>query len=110
MWKIARSTSCRRNRTKTSKSRPGHRPLVDASAAGEANMAGGARNRVYGLHAIRGLLDTRPRAIVSAKVLDQPADGRLAEIVGAIEALGIRVDRVRRTELDRLSEGGTHQG
>lgn len=73
-------------------------------------MAGGARNRVYGLHAIRGLLETRPRAIVSAKALDRSADGRLAEIVEAIGALGIRVERVRRAELDRLSEGGTHQG
>src|SRR5690606_33661831 len=34
----------------------------------------------------------------------------LAELVDAIEALGVRVDRVRRAELDRLSEGGTHQG
>lgn len=73
-------------------------------------MAGGARNRVYGLHAIRGLLDTRAHAIVGAKVLEQSADGRLAELVDAIQALGVRVDRVRRAELDRLSEGGTHQG
>lgn len=73
-------------------------------------MAGGARNRVYGLHAVRGLLAARPEAIVAAEVLDGSADGRLGELVRRIEALGVPVRRVRRAELDRASGGGRHQG
>lgn len=73
-------------------------------------MAGGARNRLYGLHAVRGLLAKRPEALVAAQVLEGSADGRLAELVAAIERLGVPVRRVRRAELDRASDGGTHQG
>ncbi|MBN1238186.1 MAG: 23S rRNA (guanosine(2251)-2'-O)-methyltransferase RlmB [Gammaproteobacteria bacterium] len=73
-------------------------------------MAGGGRNRLYGLHAVRGLLDTRPEAVVAAQVLEGSADGRLQELVGRIEALGATVRRVRRAELDRASGGGRHQG
>jgi 23S rRNA (guanosine2251-2'-O)-methyltransferase len=73
-------------------------------------MAGGARNRLYGLHAVRGLLAKRPEALVAAQVLDGSADGRLADLVRRIEDLGVPVRRVRRAELDRASEGGTHQG
>src|SRR5690606_13089888 len=77
---------------------------------GAVNMAGGARNRVYGLHAVRGLLDTRPQAIAGAQVLERSADGRLAELVGRIESLNVPVRRVPRAELDRATGGGRHQG
>jgi 23S rRNA (guanosine2251-2'-O)-methyltransferase len=73
-------------------------------------MAGGARNRLYGLHAVRGLLETRPEAVVAAQVLEGSADGRLQQLVKRIEALGAPVRRVRRADLDRASGGGRHQG
>jgi 23S rRNA (guanosine2251-2'-O)-methyltransferase len=68
------------------------------------------RRIVYGLHAVRGLVDTRPEAIVRAFVLDPGTEGRIASIARAIEALGVRIERARRAELDRLSGGGVHQG
>ncbi len=71
-------------------------------------MADG-HHRVYGLHAVQGLLDTRPAAIVSARALDARG-GPLGELVRAVEALGVPVERVRRAELDRLAQGGSHQG
>ncbi len=65
--------------------------------------------RVYGLHAVQALLETRPGAILSARALDSRG-GPLGEFVQALEALGVPVERVRRAELDRLAHGGTHQG
>jgi len=68
------------------------------------------RRIIYGLHAVRGLLARRPEAITAAKVLDGPAEGRLAELVRALASRGVPVERVGRRELDRLCEGGIHQG
>lgn len=66
--------------------------------------------RVYGVHAVRALLDTRPEAVVRALVLDEAAGGRLAPLVAELEARGVDVRRVSRRELDRITGGAVHQG
>jgi 23S rRNA (guanosine2251-2'-O)-methyltransferase len=68
----------------------------------------GAR-QVHGLHAVRALLARRPEAIVSAKLLAEPGP-KLEELARELRQSGVRVERVRRGELDRLAAGGTHQG
>ncbi|HEU4618846.1 MAG TPA: 23S rRNA (guanosine(2251)-2'-O)-methyltransferase RlmB [Gammaproteobacteria bacterium] len=68
------------------------------------------RRIVYGLHAVQGLLETRPEAIVRAHVLEHASEGRLAQLARAIAALDVPVERARRGELDRLARGGVHQG
>lgn len=70
-------------------------------------MADG-HQRIYGLHAVRALLERRPDAVVSARILVD-ASGQLEELA---RELGRRVpvERVRRADLDRLSDGGSHQG
>jgi 23S rRNA (guanosine2251-2'-O)-methyltransferase len=88
---------------------------TEAGAAAEAAAgigAGGVAERqvVYGLHAVRGLLDARPEGVVRAFVLDNAGEGRLAALARAIAALDVPVERARRAELDRLSRGGVHQG
>jgi 23S rRNA (guanosine2251-2'-O)-methyltransferase len=65
---------------------------------------------VYGLHAVHGLLGTRPAGIVAAHVLERAESGRLAELARALAALGVPVERLRRADLDRLAGGGVHQG
>jgi 23S rRNA (guanosine2251-2'-O)-methyltransferase len=67
------------------------------------------RRTVYGLHAVRTLLERRPETIVAAAVLHEPG-GRLAELARALAARGIAVERVARVELDRRSGGAAHQG
>jgi 23S rRNA (guanosine2251-2'-O)-methyltransferase len=47
---------------------------------------------------------------VRAFVLDTAAGGRLADLARTIGALGVPLERTRRSELDRLSRGGVHQG
>ena len=71
-------------------------------------MAGKHEN-VYGLHAVRSLLERRPETIVAAKVLQEPS-GKLAEIARELTKLGVAVQHVHRGALDRLTDGGVHQG
>jgi 23S rRNA (guanosine2251-2'-O)-methyltransferase len=68
-----------------------------------------ARRSVYGLHAVRALLERRPEAVVGAKILTD-ASGPLDELARELGRRGVAVERVRRAELDRLSDGGAHQG
>ena len=71
-------------------------------------MASGER-QVYGLHAVRAVLERRPETLVAAHALHD-ASGKLGELVRALTAAGVRVARLGRTELDRLTDGGVHQG
>ena len=65
---------------------------------------------IYGLHAVRALVEKRPGAILSAKLLRGSSAGGLPKLTKALEGLEVPLERVPRTELDRLSRGGTHQG
>jgi 23S rRNA (guanosine2251-2'-O)-methyltransferase len=47
--------------------------------------------------------------VLAAKVL-RDASGKLAELANAIAKRGVRVERVGRADLDRLTDGGVHQG
>jgi 23S rRNA (guanosine2251-2'-O)-methyltransferase len=66
-------------------------------------------HRIYGLHAVRALLERRPQTVVAATVL-RDASGKLAELARALAARGIAIERVSRPDLDRLADGGSHQG
>ena len=83
-------------------------------ASARSRVAGGAavasrHQQIYGLHAVRALLERRPQTVVAAKVL-RDASGKLAELARALAARGIAIERVSRHDLDRLAEGGAHQG
>lgn len=66
--------------------------------------------RVYGLHAVQALLRREEVQVLRAWAQDGRDDARLAEVVGAIEACGARIERVPRRELDRMLDGARHQG
>jgi 23S rRNA (guanosine2251-2'-O)-methyltransferase len=67
------------------------------------------RPQLYGLHAVRAALERRPQTVLRASVL-RDASGKLAELERTLAARGIAIERVARAELDRLSDGGVHQG
>jgi len=67
------------------------------------------RQQVYGLHAVRTLLERRPEAVLAATILAD-AGGELDKLARDLQSRGVQVARVRRGELDRLSDGATHQG
>jgi 23S rRNA (guanosine2251-2'-O)-methyltransferase len=67
------------------------------------------RRQVYGLHAVRALVERRPESIRSAAVLAE-ASGPLDALARELRGRGVAVSRLRRPELDRLAGGGRHQG
>ncbi len=69
----------------------------------------GRHEHVYGLHAVRSVLERRPETITAAKVLREPS-GKLAELARELARLGVAVQHVHRGELDRVTDGGVHQG
>jgi 23S rRNA (guanosine2251-2'-O)-methyltransferase len=65
--------------------------------------------QIYGLHAVRAVLERRPQTILKASVL-RDASGKVAELADALAARGVAVQRIARSDLDRLTDGGVHQG
>lgn len=69
-----------------------------------------AGERVFGLHAVRSLLERAPGRVRQLWVLDSRQDDKLRELVGRAEAAGIPVALRSRRELDELGGQGHHQG
>lgn len=66
-------------------------------------------SQVYGLHAVAALIAEDPGRVRSLHVQRGRRDGRMAELVDAARASGIRVETVERAWLDRRCDG-RHQG
>jgi 23S rRNA (guanosine2251-2'-O)-methyltransferase len=69
-----------------------------------------AGERVFGLHAVRSLLEHSPGRVRQLWTLDGRQDDKLRELVGLAEAAGIPVAVRTRRELDELGGQGSHQG
>ena len=67
-------------------------------------------DRIYGIHAVRELIDVDPGRIRSLKVAAGRRAPELAAIVTHARDASIRVDTVERSALNRLAGGGSHQG
>jgi 23S rRNA (guanosine2251-2'-O)-methyltransferase len=65
--------------------------------------------QIYGLHAVRIVLERRPETISHARIL-RDASGKLADLARALSDAGVSLERVQRADLDRLADGGVHQG
>lgn len=65
---------------------------------------------VYGIHAVKTVLDRRPEAVDKAWLQDNAAGDRLAGIAAALEAQGMQLERVSRSALDLKTGNGRHQG
>jgi 23S rRNA (guanosine2251-2'-O)-methyltransferase len=79
------------------------------SRAGRGDVVGSRRQHIYGLHAVRAVLERRPETLLAARIL-RDAGGKLAELANALAARGVAIERVSRADLDRFTEGGVHQG
>lgn len=67
------------------------------------------RELVYGLHAVTALLESGGR-VHALWVLDSRHDDRLARVAELAQKAGMKLLKVPRTELDRLTDGARHQG
>ncbi|MFL2539044.1 MAG: 23S rRNA (guanosine(2251)-2'-O)-methyltransferase RlmB [Candidatus Rariloculaceae bacterium] len=75
-----------------------------------SKKGGVGANYVYGVHAVRSLIDKRPEAILKASVLKGSRAGTIPELTRRLENIGITVEPKQRSELDQMSNGGAHQG
>ncbi|MGD1982555.1 MAG: 23S rRNA (guanosine(2251)-2'-O)-methyltransferase RlmB [Chromatiaceae bacterium] len=69
-----------------------------------------ARQRAFGIHAVRAALG-HGRERVSRLLYDpERADRRLRQLLEAARAIGVRPEPVDKARLDQLCGGGNHQG
>jgi len=64
----------------------------------------------YGIHAVRVLLTRQPQRVRRVLLAGGRDAGRLAEIRALAQKAGVQVDAADDALLDKLAEGGRHQG
>ncbi|AXF78208.1 23S rRNA (guanosine(2251)-2'-O)-methyltransferase RlmB [Erwinia tracheiphila] len=65
---------------------------------------------VFGLHAVKALLDSDPQRFQEVFILKGRDDRRLQPLIKALEEQGIVIQLASRQWLDNQVEGGVHQG
>jgi 23S rRNA (guanosine2251-2'-O)-methyltransferase len=65
---------------------------------------------VYGLHAVRALIERRPRAVRRVLLQAGRSDRRVQELIELARTHGIALETRPGAELDALAGGGVHQG
>jgi 23S rRNA (guanosine2251-2'-O)-methyltransferase len=65
---------------------------------------------VYGIHAVRSILERRPTALRRLLVVAGRNDRRLTELVDLARAAGVAIETRPAGELESLAGGGVHQG
>jgi 23S rRNA (guanosine2251-2'-O)-methyltransferase len=65
---------------------------------------------VFGLHAVKAVLERRPGDVLRLACADRRDDARLRALLELAEARGLRASRIPAEELDRETGGASHQG
>lgn len=65
---------------------------------------------IFGLHAVRAAVKYDPGRVIEIWLEHGRRDGRVQQLVRALQTLSAPVHRVSRQELDRLTGEGAHQG
>lgn len=65
---------------------------------------------VYGLHAVQAMLERAPRRVRQLLVQRGRLDARMQALLEQAASEAVDIERVMPDELDRLADGGVHQG
>ncbi|SDR82365.1 23S rRNA Gm-2251 2'-O-methyltransferase [Halopseudomonas litoralis] len=65
---------------------------------------------IYGLHAVQAMLERAPRRVRKLSVQRGRLDARMQAVLELAASAAIDTDRVLPDDLDRLADGGVHQG
>ena len=65
---------------------------------------------IYGVHAVKALLESSPQRIKEVFILKGREDRRLLSVAREVEALGIVVQVANKQWMDSQTDGGVHQG
>lgn len=69
-----------------------------------------SNNVIYGIHAIQAKLKRSPGSVQKIYVLAGKRSVRLESLVGQAKGLQIGISELSRDELDKMVQGGVHQG
>lgn len=69
-----------------------------------------SRELVYGIHAVESLLETDPSVVIELFVAADSDNARVESVIKAADKAGLRAQKRKARELDKLSEDGRHQG
>lgn len=67
-------------------------------------------DQLYGIHAVKSLLDNAPERLIEVFVLKGREDKRLSPLLNELQNLGIAIQQVNRQTLDNKAKGEVHQG
>ncbi|EZQ19151.1 23S rRNA (guanosine(2251)-2'-O)-methyltransferase RlmB [Halopseudomonas bauzanensis] len=65
---------------------------------------------IYGLHAVQAMLERAPRRVKQLEVQRGRLDARMQAVLDLAAGAGVDIERVLPDVLDRLADGGVHQG
>ncbi len=65
---------------------------------------------IYGIHAVKAVLDSDPARFIEVNVLKGRQDERLLPLINELKSLGITVQEMGRKALDDKTQGASHQG
>lgn len=65
---------------------------------------------IYGLHAVQAMLERAPRRVKQLEVQRGRLDARMQAVLDLAASAAIDIERVLPEDLDRLADGGVHQG
>ena len=65
---------------------------------------------IYGLHAVQAMLERAPRRVKQLNVQRGRLDARMQAVLDLAASAAIDIERTLPEDLDRLADGGVHQG
>ncbi|MEZ9848165.1 23S rRNA (guanosine(2251)-2'-O)-methyltransferase RlmB [Vibrio breoganii] len=65
---------------------------------------------IYGIHAVKAVLEKDPARFIEAFVLKGRQDDRLLPLINQLQAFGVSIQQTGRKALDDKAKGANHQG
>ena len=65
---------------------------------------------IYGIHAVKAVLEREPERFIEAMVLKGRQDDRLMPILNDLQVMGVSIQQMGRKALDDKARGANHQG
>lgn len=65
---------------------------------------------LYGIHAVRSLLQRQPERVLEIFCIDSRIDNRVQEIMALAKAQGLSMQKITKKQLDQWVSEGQHQG
>ncbi len=75
-----------------------------------SRRSGDSSISIWGLHAVAGVLARAPESMLEVCIMEGRNDRRVEELLEKFRSTGVAVSRVPKRTLERMTDGGAHQG